>query len=82
MGVSGAARQLGVSHQCIYHWLNGKRTPSNKLRTRIARVSKGKVVLRRRHAPAPLVKPRPYHVIRIPIAAAHCSIRMATSWGS
>ncbi len=47
MGVSGAARTLGVSRTCVYNWLKGARTPSQKLRTRISRVSKGKVDLRR-----------------------------------
>jgi hypothetical protein len=67
MGVSGAARALGVSRTCVYHWLKGARTPSQKLRTRISRVSKGKVDFSRRVDPRPLEKPVPYHVIRIPV---------------
>ena len=71
MGVSGAARALGVSRTCVYNWKNGARTQSRKLRTRINRVSKGKVDLRRRVDPCPLEKPRPYHVIRIPVNWPH-----------
>jgi hypothetical protein len=67
MGVSGAARTLGVSRTCVYHWLKGTHSPSQKLRTRINRVSKGKVDLSRRIDPCPREKPRRYHVIRIPI---------------
>jgi hypothetical protein len=67
MGVSGAARALGVSRTCVYHWKNGARTPSQKLRTRIRRVSKGRVVFGRVVDPCPLRKRYPYHVIRIPV---------------
>ena len=34
VGMSGAARQLNVSRQCIYNWLNGRRTPPH-LRNRV-----------------------------------------------
>jgi hypothetical protein len=67
MGVSGAARALGVSRTCVYSWKNGARTPSPKLATRISRVSKGKIDLSRRVDPRPLEKPRSYHVIRVPV---------------
>jgi hypothetical protein len=70
MGVSGAARALGVSRTCVYNWKNGTWAPSNRLRTRISRVSKGKVDLSRRIDPCPREKPRPYHVIRIPTYCA------------
>jgi hypothetical protein len=40
VGVSGAASP-NVSRQCVCNWLRGKRKPSDKLKTRTARVTKG-----------------------------------------
>jgi transposase len=51
VGVSGAARQLNVSRQCIYNWLNARRTHRKGQKTRIARATKGKVEYRHPRIP-------------------------------